>query len=243
MKLRRLALVEYCIPLRLAVFIISQIDRNQTLEVIILRNPMRGHHQSINNRHVKNASHCYCDLRNDLEKRKRMKQSTYFTDKNDKDTVQHRAFLIFSDFNTPTMPSPSRHQASPSAPSSDRHRRSRHDHSHSHRHRHRDGSRSRSPHRSHGHRSDRHHRRHDRHRDRHEHRSKEAPAQPVVLPLGARELSRRDLETHEPMFAMYLDIQKGILIEDLKEEELKGRWKSFVQKWFVEYLPFRGISY
>lgn len=45
------------------------------------------------------------------------------------------------------------------------------------------------------------------------------------------------------MFAMYLDIQKGILIEDLKEEELKGRWKSFVQKWFVEYLPFRGISY
>lgn len=35
------------------------------------------------------------------------------------------------------------------------------------------------------------------------------------------------------MFAMYLDIQKGILIEDLKEEELKGRWKSFVQKWFV----------
>ncbi|KAJ5155444.1 hypothetical protein N7492_008247 [Penicillium capsulatum] len=33
------------------------------------------------------------------------------------------------------------------------------------------------------------------------------------------------------MFAMYLDIQKGIFIEDLKEEELKGRWKSFTQKW------------
>ncbi|KAJ5750059.1 hypothetical protein N7533_007087 [Penicillium manginii] len=47
----------------------------------------------------------------------------------------------------------------------------------------------------------------------------------------ARELSRRDLEAYEPMFAMYLDIQKGILLEELKEEEIKGRWKSFTGKW------------
>lgn len=32
---------------------------------------------------------------------------------------------------------------------------------------------------------------------------------------------------------MYLDIQKGILIEDLKDEEVKGRWKSFIRKWYV----------
>jgi hypothetical protein len=33
------------------------------------------------------------------------------------------------------------------------------------------------------------------------------------------------------MFGMYLDIQKGKYIEDMDEEEVKGRWKSFVQKW------------
>jgi hypothetical protein len=55
--------------------------------------------------------------------------------------------------------------------------------------------------------------------------------QPVVLPLQARELSRRDLEAYEPMFGMYLDIQKGKFIEEMDEEEIKGRWKSFVQKW------------
>ncbi|KAJ5095519.1 hypothetical protein NUU61_004875 [Penicillium alfredii] len=117
---------------------------------------------------------------------------------------------------------------SPSASADRRSRRSHHGHSHSHRHRHR--SRSRSPHRSDRHRSDRHHRRHDRHRDGDRH-GRELPAQPVVLPFQAQELSRRDLEAYEPMFAMYLDIQKGLFIEDLNEEEVKGRWKSFVRKW------------
>ncbi|KAJ5584525.1 uncharacterized protein N7459_004325 [Penicillium hispanicum] len=135
------------------------------------------------------------------------------------------------------MTSPSRpsHRKSPPARSPDRHRhRSRHGHSHSHRHRHRDDSRSRSPHRPSRHRSDRHRHRHDRerdHREHKEHKASDAPARPVVLPLGAKELSRRDLEAYEPMFAMYLDIQKGLLIEDLQEEEVKGRWKSFVRKW------------
>lgn len=68
---------------------------------------------------------------------------------------------------------------------------------------------------------------------RHERREKEAPAKPVILPFQARELSRRDLETYEPMFAMYLDIQKGRYIEDMKEDEVKGRWKSFIQKWYA----------
>lgn len=35
------------------------------------------------------------------------------------------------------------------------------------------------------------------------------------------------------MFAMYLDIQKGIIMEELPEEEVKGRWKSFIRKWYV----------
>ncbi|KAF7116001.1 hypothetical protein CNMCM5793_003834 [Aspergillus hiratsukae] len=112
-----------------------------------------------------------------------------------------------------------------------------------HRHRersHRDHdsrSRSRSPDRSdrqkrhHHHRSRHGHHRHRDHshdRDRH---SQPAPSVPVVLPFQARELSKRDLTHYEPMFAMYLDIQKGLIMEDLSEEEIKGRWKSFIRKW------------
>ncbi|KAK4936484.1 hypothetical protein LTR10_022647 [Elasticomyces elasticus] len=33
------------------------------------------------------------------------------------------------------------------------------------------------------------------------------------------------------MFALYLDIQKQIEIDDLDETEVRGRWKSFVGKW------------
>ncbi|KAJ5808202.1 hypothetical protein N7474_009471 [Penicillium riverlandense] len=113
----------------------------------------------------------------------------------------------------------------------------RHHRSHNRHRHHRDSSRSRSPHRSHRHHRDRHRHRHDRDRerdrDRHGRRDKEPakPTEPVILPLQARELSRRDLQVYEPMFAMYLDIQKGIFLEDLTEEEVKGRWKSFVGKW------------
>ncbi|KAJ5326705.1 hypothetical protein MYU51_001825 [Penicillium brevicompactum] len=135
------------------------------------------------------------------------------------------------------MPSPTRSShrpASPSAPSSNhRHHRSRT--GHSHRHRPRNSSRSRSPHRSDRHKSDRHHQHsgdkdHER-SERSERRHRDVPKQPVVLPYQARELSRRHLEAYEPMFAMYLDIQKGKFIEDLSEDEVKGRWKSFTQKW------------
>lgn len=33
------------------------------------------------------------------------------------------------------------------------------------------------------------------------------------------------------MFGLYLDIQKRKDIEELSNDELKGRWKSFVNKW------------
>lgn len=120
-------------------------------------------------------------------------------------------------------------------------------------------SRSRSPDRDrsarhsdsnrhhHHHRRHHHHRHHDLDRDeerrrrhhRHSHRShrREEPQpqpqpQPVILPFQARELSKRHLHHYEPLFAMYLDIQKGIILEDLEDEERKGRWKSFVGKWY-----------
>ncbi|KAE8353302.1 peroxisomal membrane anchor protein conserved region-domain-containing protein [Aspergillus coremiiformis] len=91
-------------------------------------------------------------------------------------------------------------------------------------------ARSRSPDRSDRHK--RHRDRSHRHRHRttnHDHRHPNPPK--PILPFHARELSKRDLSTHQPMFAMYLDIQKGILIEDLPEDEVKGRWKSFTNKW------------
>ena len=37
------------------------------------------------------------------------------------------------------------------------------------------------------------------------------------------------------MFALYLDIQKQIDIEELEEGEVKGRWKSFVNKWYATH--------
>jgi hypothetical protein len=51
------------------------------------------------------------------------------------------------------------------------------------------------------------------------------------LPFAAKELSKRDLESHRELFALYLDVQKQIDILSLEESEVKGRWKSFVRKW------------
>ncbi|PWY92615.1 hypothetical protein BO70DRAFT_281812 [Aspergillus heteromorphus CBS 117.55] len=142
--------------------------------------------------------------------------------------------------------------------SRDPHRTS-HSYSHSHSHsRTRSRSRSRSPnttttttrpdrHRTRHHHHHHHHDhdrqdRHDRHRAHREHRDQKnrssqqptqhaAPPAPITLPFQARELRKRDLAHYTPMFDMYLDIQKGIFLDDLSEEELKGRWKSFVGKW------------
>ncbi|KAL9615937.1 MAG: hypothetical protein Q9160_009137 [Pyrenula sp. 1 TL-2023] len=94
-------------------------------------------------------------------------------------------------------------------------------------------SRSRSPYRtsrSHHSRSPYRSPRHDSHHSRHKRRHHEAATIPV-LPFSARPLSKHDLKTYEPMLALYLDIQKNILLEDLSADEVKGRWKSFVGKW------------
>lgn len=34
------------------------------------------------------------------------------------------------------------------------------------------------------------------------------------------------------MFGLYLDIQKQLAIDDLDDKEVKGRWKSFFNKWY-----------
>lgn len=84
-------------------------------------------------------------------------------------------------------------------------------------------SRSGSPHR---HESRRH-----RHRSRSPRRHQNSTVPRKALPLGAREISRHDLSSFRPLFALYLDIQKQIDIEELDDNEVKGRWKSFVGKW------------
>lgn len=59
------------------------------------------------------------------------------------------------------------------------------------------------------------------------------PPRPLVLPLKAGKLLRHDLQQYRPMFASYLDIQKQRDIDELDEDEIKGRWKSFVNRWYA----------
>ena len=33
------------------------------------------------------------------------------------------------------------------------------------------------------------------------------------------------------MFALYLEVQKQLDINDIKDGEMRGRWKRFVGKW------------
>ncbi|GAW13963.1 hypothetical protein ANO14919_033550 [Xylariales sp. No.14919] len=92
------------------------------------------------------------------------------------------------------------------------------------------GSRSRSP--TH-HRHNAHHRRDSSHRHRPYHKSTASRQDrtPELL-YGARPLSRSaDFDTFRPLFARYLDIQKQIDIATIDEREVRGRWKSFVNKW------------
>lgn len=75
------------------------------------------------------------------------------------------------------------------------------------------------------------------HRDSHGHRSHHSSkvsrsTHDRELPCNARALSRSaDFDTFQPLFARYLDVQKQIDIAALDEREVRGRWKSFVNKW------------
>lgn len=89
--------------------------------------------------------------------------------------------------------------------------------------------RSRSPYK---HRKEHRRRSEDRHRHDQKHVS-QTEEKTVTLPFQQRQLSKHDLREYRPMFALYLDIQKQIYVEDLSEEEIKGRWKSFIKKWLA----------
>jgi hypothetical protein len=93
--------------------------------------------------------------------------------------------------------------------------------SHHDRKRHHHSRRSRSPHRE-----------EDRHRHK-RHRSRSPVAKPVALPYKAKPLSKRQYDDYKPLFQSYLDIQKSIQLDDLDEREAKGRWKSFVSRWYA----------
>ncbi|QSZ30186.1 hypothetical protein DSL72_004706 [Monilinia vaccinii-corymbosi] len=87
-------------------------------------------------------------------------------------------------------------------------------------------SRSRSPRRHHTHSHRRRSPHHNHHRRK---RPTDAVAEP--LPYNCRPITKHDYETFKPMFASYLDIQKGIFLDELGGTEVKGRWKSFMGKW------------
>lgn len=89
---------------------------------------------------------------------------------------------------------------------------------------------TRDPNRRQKHGRDHHH--HRQHHHRHHHHSSKSREAPAKLPFDARPLSyKHDLETFEPLFAYYLDIQKSKDFYELDSHEARGRWKSFVNKW------------
>lgn len=104
-----------------------------------------------------------------------------------------------------------------------------------------DNDQGRRRHGGHGtgnHRDGDDHSRKRKHHHKHHHRheasssSKRADPAPAELPFKARLLSyKHDLDAFEPLFASYLDIQKGKDFYELDVYEQKGRWKSFVKKW------------
>lgn len=53
----------------------------------------------------------------------------------------------------------------------------------------------------------------------------------ATLPFNSRALVKNDFSSFRPLLALYLDIQKSKIIEDLDEKEIRGRWKSFLNKW------------
>lgn len=68
----------------------------------------------------------------------------------------------------------------------------------------------------------------NRHRQDH-HRDRSPKAQ--KLPFDSRHLHKRDLDAYRPLLVEYLDLQKHLAIDTLSEDEVKGRWKSFLHKW------------
>ena len=80
------------------------------------------------------------------------------------------------------------------------------------------------------------HRHHHRHHHATSHRQTGSKSKtPAILPFHASSISGRHYEDYKPMFELYLDIQKQKILEELPEDEVKGRWKSFVGKWYDRF--------
>lgn len=67
-------------------------------------------------------------------------------------------------------------------------------------------------------------------RSRHHHRTHRHGTD-VKLPHGQSTLHKKDFDKYEALFAEYLDLQKHLDLADLGQDEVKGRFKSFVGKW------------
>lgn len=52
-----------------------------------------------------------------------------------------------------------------------------------------------------------------------------------MLPFGASRISKYDVQALGSLFELYLDVQKQLVMSELPEREVKGRWKSFVARW------------
>ncbi|KAK5107108.1 hypothetical protein LTR62_001856 [Meristemomyces frigidus] len=68
-------------------------------------------------------------------------------------------------------------------------------------------------------------------REGHHYRSSKRFENAAQLPFHAHHLQKRDLDANRALLGSYLDIQKDIDIAELREDEVKGRWKSFLGKW------------
>lgn len=70
---------------------------------------------------------------------------------------------------------------------------------------------------------------------RHSHKRNRSPSPrksaQVALPFQAQRLHKGDLQKYRPLFALYLDAQKKLDLEDLSDRDARGRWKSFLKKW------------
>jgi hypothetical protein len=69
----------------------------------------------------------------------------------------------------------------------------------------------------------------DHHKSRRHERS--PPGEAVQLPYKAQRLSKRQYDEYKPLFQSYLDIQKGLNLDELDGREARGRWKGFVSRW------------
>ncbi|KAI9831823.1 MAG: peroxisomal membrane protein pex14 [Phylliscum demangeonii] len=51
------------------------------------------------------------------------------------------------------------------------------------------------------------------------------------LPYEALPLRKDELAAYRALFALYLEVHKQLVLEELPRDEVRGRWKSFVGRW------------